>query len=250
LKADVAAVRLRSRIQEEKQTHITLVHQTDHKPYYRPVVSKTFSKACDSDNPVPTGLTHDNQRCNAMFCHVTTPRPSDSASQLLASAKKRKKLSGEGATGSEDTTQKYVISEFYPFNRARYDIEEFIEIQVFPKDTKINSFPTMKIIAFTIYSKKLILVVNLYRRPIPANGYFFVQANQRNESFIQTPQDFDPTYKLLPSEDEPVAILLLYNKIDRVTSSEWDSIQLKKRVGTNDIRLTCTVTCCQKLGLL
>lgn len=180
--------------------------------YKKPGVSERLSRACGDNTSVPTGLVAPLEACKDTFCVATTPKPTPPTPN----------------PGTDDDGNRYVINEFYAYNPAFTQMEEFIEIRITksPK-SDIKTFPPMRIVVFTIYTMRMVLVVTLTKQPIPENGFFYVRGTMNNKNYIQTPHDLETNYRLLPPGDEPVAIVLLER--GRRGQQEWEKFQLAKR---------------------
>jgi len=125
-----------------------------------------------------------------------------------------------------------IINEFNPKKSQRPDTNELIEIRVTSTNKQIPEvFGAVKVVAFTLYTQQLVVVVNLYHQRIPPNGFFVIQTADETTTreFVQVASD-KGDFKLLPDgTEEPIVVLLLEKE---GFDTEWERIQLKRNPRT------------------
>lgn len=124
------------------------------------------------------------------------------------------------------------INEFMPFKTEQSGLEEFIELRKFPNvqaQTGKNFINLHKLVAFTAYSHKLLLVVNVHQKQVNEHGLVAIKADDTKQ--LAKSQKC----KLLPQAkvNEPIVLLLL-RKTDTYDLNKWRSISLSLQKKTNE----------------
>jgi len=232
-----------------------------------PIVEKTFLRSCGDNIAIPSTLALSFRNCRAspgVFCSSSTPGLRTNENDDVNMDSPNEGQSSQGclneacAVDKRQTSSKsyiMVINEFDPKKSQRPDTTELIEIRITSTSTNKQipeAFGAVKVVAFTLYTKQLVLVVNLYHQRIPPSGFYVIQSSDETtaKEFVQVASD-KGDFKLLPDGTEaPIVVLLLEKEGVDVS---WDSIQLirnhrTKRRKSVDMSLTAKSSMIETMG--
>lgn len=123
-----------------------------------------------------------------------------------------------------DKLPRLFINELFPCRPGDPNRDEFVELRLYPF-TMVQKLDSYKLVAFTAYTYKLLLVINIFNRPTINSG--FILFNEPMDPSIHVPKDRTKynNFQILPcSTDEPIVLLLLKMPSNKITG--WNDIKL------------------------